>query len=147
MLNLKERQNVLVCLRCFCTVNRFPVQVDVQDWRLSPGAGSKWKELLSKAWYFLFILHTVYKVLTLVQVLLFIPGTPLYQIILHAVMAAVCAMIAFWYYILYIKHAVIFAIVMRSTLTGNITTAGKQKFYQNIKTAKGIIPRMHVRGD
>ena len=144
MLNLEERRNVLVFLQYFCTLNRIPAQVDVQGWRLSPGAGAKWKEFVSKAWYILYILHTVYQVLTLVHVLVFIPETPLYLIIFHAGAASISVMTSLWYYILYIKHAVVFAIVVRSTLTGNITTAGMQKCYQNIKTAGGIIPRMHV---
>ena len=81
---------------------------------------------MSKAWYILFILHTVYQVLTLVHVLLSIPGTPLYLIIFHAGMATISVMIAmWWYYILYIKHAVVFAIVVRLTFTGNITNAGR----------------------
>ena len=121
MLTLKERRNVLVFFGYFCTMNRFPVQVDIQHWRLRPGAASKWKEFVSKAWYVLFILHAVYKVVTLVHVLLFIPGTPLYQIILHGVVASSCVMVAMWYYVLYIKYADVFAIFVRTTLTGNIT--------------------------
>ena len=76
---------------------------------------------MSKAWYIVFILHTVYIVVTLIQEFSFMPGTPLYQIILHGVQALACTMVVLWYYVLYIKYVDVFAIFVRTTLTGDIT--------------------------
>ena len=121
MLSLKERQTVLATLRYFTMVHQFPAPVDVQGWTVRPGTGKKWKDWLSQGWFALFCLHGLYKILTLAQVFIFFVDTPLYQIILHAMLAAASMTFAFWYYIRYIEYLNDFASFVRITLTGNIT--------------------------
>ena len=120
MLSFKERQNVLAVLRYFTIVNRFPARVEVQHWTVRPGTGKRWKDWLSKGWFALFTLHALYKILTLLHVFLFVPATPLYQIIIHSLMTAGSVTFGLWYYILYIEYADEFATLIRTTLRGNI---------------------------
>ena len=62
-----------------------------------------------------------YKTLTLLQVFLFVPATPLHHVILHAVVVTASLTLALWYYIIFIEYADDFALFVSITLTGNIT--------------------------
>ena len=125
MLNLQERQSILTTLGYVTMVNRFPARVDVQGWKVRPGTGNKWKDWMSKGWFALFGLHALYKILALLQAIIFLPATPLYQIILHAMLAACSMTLGLWYYILYIEYVNDFASFVKITLTGTIAAGNK----------------------
>ena len=101
--------------------NCFPVQVDVAEWRVGPGTGKMWKDWMSQGWFAFFTLHALYKLWTLLLVLLSDHATPLYQIILHAVLVGCSMTDVFWYYLLFIKYGHDFATFVSITLAGNIT--------------------------
>lgn len=125
MLSLQERHQVLLFLRHICRAKLLPAEVNSQGWELHPrfhtAVRSAW---ISKLFYALFVAQALYKNLSLVYVLLFAPGVPLHQIIIHAVLAAACGTFAYWYYVLYIEQADMHAGLVQMTLTGNI---GKSK--------------------
>ena len=121
MLSLKERQAVLKWFRRFCTVDLFPVQVDIKGWKVQPGCSTRARSWASKASYALYLAHSLYKVLSLVYTLLFLRGVPLHQMIIHGVMASAAVNYGLWYFILYVKYVDENAAVLRMTLTGAIT--------------------------
>ena len=121
MLTVRERQGVLTWFRRFCAVDVFPVQVDIQGWKVQPGSSTKARSWASKAWYALFVAHSLFKILNLLYTLLFLRGIPLHQLIIQGVLASAAAAIVLWYYILYVKYADENAALVRMTLTGTIT--------------------------
>lgn len=122
MLNEKERHKVLTFLSYFYTVGMFPFEVDVASWELRPGVQSIWKKLASTVSFGTFLVHTLFKNLSLLYTLAFLPQTPLYQVIIHSWLALGSAMLSFWYYVLFIQYPGISATFMRMTLTA--TPAG-----------------------
>ena len=120
MLNLKEKREVFKWFRRFSTVDIFPEQVDVQAWKVWPSNSTKLRSWASKAWYSLFVVHSLFKVLGLLHALLFLRGVPLHQVIIHGVLASTAMDYVLWYYVLYIKYADENAALIRMTLTGII---------------------------
>ena len=120
MLTLDERAQVVKVLHYFCSFHLFPVRVDTERWELCPGAGALWRTLACSISYGLFVANTSYKVGSLLYVLFLTEGTPLHQIMIHGILAVGFLMIAFWYYVLFIKHADVNAQFVRTTLTCEI---------------------------
>ena len=126
MLTLKERHEVLKWYRHFSTINVFPMQVEVNGWKVWPGTTTKLRSWVSKAWYVLYVAHSLCKVLSLLCTLLFVRGIPLHQMIIHGVMAGATAVYGFWYYILYVKYPDVNAALIRMTLAGTIAGGSKR---------------------
>ena len=120
MLNQAERYRVLRFLRFFCIVGFLPVEVDLNSWEIHPCVRPWWKQLLCRISYVSYCLHGVYEVLSLLHVLMLSRGTPMYQIVIHMIIASVTAVFSFVYYLLYIKYTEVNAVVFRMTLTGSI---------------------------
>ena len=125
MLTLKERLNVLVVLRYVSLYNWFPARVDVEEWRVRAGTGKMWKNCISRCWFALAILHSLYKSLNLLQVLMLVPATQLHQIVLHTTASVGSLTIAIWYYVMYVQYADDFAKFVSITLSGNIARGTK----------------------
>ena len=120
MLNQTERQGVLRLLRTFCTVAFLPLEVDVNSWELHPYIRPLWKKLLCRVSFALYLLHILGQILSLVNALMFMRGTPLYQIIIHGILASSFAVTSFHYYFLYIKYPGVNAAVVEMSLTGSV---------------------------
>ena len=120
MLTAAERFQVLKVLRSFANWNLFPIQVDAERWELRPGAGKQWKTLDCSLSYGLFVANTSYKVGSLLYVLLVLRETPLHQVMVHTTVAVATAVMVFWYYVIFVKHADLHAKVFKATLTGRI---------------------------
>ena len=99
--------------------------MDAERWELRPGAGKPWKTLACSISYGLFDASASYKVGSLLYVLLFLRETPLHQVIVHMTVAVATAVIVFWYYVIFGKHADLHAKVFRVTLTGRIEEDAK----------------------
>ena len=121
MLTLKERTQVLRVFRYFCSVNFVPVQVDIKSLELHAATATTWKALVYLISYGLIITNTVYKAMSLLYVLFFLRGTPVHQIMVHAVVAMVSVMVTGWCYALYIKHFHVNVNFLNMTLTGNVS--------------------------
>ena len=121
MLTVRERQGVLKWFRHFCAVDLFPVQVNIQGWKVQPGSSTKTRAWASKTWYALFVAHCLYKVLNLLYTLLYFRGITLYELVIQGVLAGGGAGIVLWYYILYVRFGDENAALVRMTLTGAIT--------------------------
>lgn len=117
MLTLEERQQVLVFLRSFCILKFLPAAVDVPTWGFRLNSTSLWTSWLSIA---LFNVHVLYKNASLVYVLLYVPETPLHQLMIHTSLGTVAAGFVYCYYVLYIKNADVYARFVQMTLTGQI---------------------------
>ena len=126
MLTRADRYRILTSLRLVCNLNPFPLEVNLQSCNVISGRDRKWKVWLCKVTYALFIIHACYKVFRLAKVLLFLPTTPLHQVIIHGVLAAAGVIVGFWHYWLYYKCADVMAAYARITLSGNIA-GGKGK--------------------
>ena len=70
--------------------------------------------------YGLFVVNTGYKVGSLLYVLLSLRETPLHQIMIHGIVAVTFVVMAFWYYVIFVKHADVHSKVFGITLTGNV---------------------------
>ena len=120
MLTLKERQEILNWYRRFSTFDLFPVQVEVEGWKVRPGSSTKARSWASKSWYALFVVDSFYKILNLLYTLLFLRGIPLHQLIIQGLLAIGGAGIVLWYYILYVRFADENAVLVQMTLTGAV---------------------------
>ena len=121
MLSPQECQQVLVFLGYFCKARLLPAEVCTEHWELSQRFHTAGRSgLIPKIFYALFAVHGLYKVLSLVNVLLFATGIPLHEAMIHAVMAIDCVTFGYWYYVLYIKYAEVYAALLRMTLTRNL---------------------------
>ena len=69
----------------------------------------------------LFVVHAVYKNVSLFTAFFYPCEVPLHQIIVHGDVAGAAAMLAFWYYVSYVKHPGVNAMLWRITLAGNVT--------------------------
>ena len=56
----------------------------------------------------------------MLHVLMYLPGTPTYQLVIHMILAATYAVYSFDYYLLYVKYPEINAAMFGMTLTGSI---------------------------
>ena len=120
MLNEKERRKVLSCLSYFCYLGLLPLRVDVDSWQILPGLTSAWKKLASALYFATFVAHSGYQNLSLMYALMFRQDTPLHHMIIHMTLAVGSAMVAFWYYVIYILYPEISAALTRMTLTGRV---------------------------
>ena len=121
MLNSKEKQHVLAWFRFFSKAGVLPLQINVDGWEVHPEQKLTWKKLACQVYLYIFLAHTLYKNLTLAHVFMFGQGVPLYQMVVHMVLAAASAMLSFWYYVLYIQYPETFAAFTRTTLTATAT--------------------------
>ena len=125
MLTLQERRQSLLFLHYLCNAKLLPAEVNIQQLELHQvfhtAGRAGW---ISKVFYALFAANALYKNLSLVYLLLFTTGTPLHQIMIHAVLAVCCGIFVYWYFILYIQHPFVHARILHMTMTGNI---GKSK--------------------
>ena len=64
--------------------------------------------------------HVVVQALSLMHVVGFFPSTPLYQVVLHIILASAYAVTSFWYYLLYVRYSETNAAVVEMTLTGSV---------------------------
>ena len=121
MLTLKERHGVLKCLYYFSALSLLPIRVDLQAWKVHPGCGTKYRTWACGLSYALFGVQALYKNLSLACAFIFPCEVPLHQIMIHGDVAGASAMLAFWYYVSYIKFPGFNAMLWRLTLTGNVT--------------------------
>lgn len=120
MLSQAERYRLLRFLRFFCTVGFLPIEVDVNSWEIHPCIQPPWKRLLCRISFASYCFHGVYQILSLLYVFMFLRGTPMYQVVIHMVIAAVTTVLSFAYCLLYIKYPAVNAVVFRMTTTGSI---------------------------
>ena len=120
MLNLKERHKVLVFLRRSYRLILCPTQVDTQTWKLRPGMHSRRMAWIGYMNYGLYLAHALYKVLALVYSSLVLTGVPLYQLLIHAMLAAAGVMCAYFYQVMHLRSAHENASFVRMTLTGDL---------------------------
>ena len=94
--------------------------MDVQSWDVRPGTDTKWKAWACSGSYVLFLAHTLYKVTSLIHTLAFgRSDVPLHQLMIHSHVVSGATMVAYWYYLLYIRHAHVNAAFARITLIGD----------------------------
>ena len=120
MLEQAERHQVLKHLCYFRTVGFLPLEVDVNNWGIHPCVRSAWKRIIIRISFAIQCLHIVVQSLSLLCVVMFFRSTPLYQVILHMILASAYPVVGFWYYLLYIKYPETNAAVLRMTLTGSV---------------------------
>ena len=118
MLLLHERFWILQYLRYSCIFNLLPARVDLKTWKLSAGTDKKWKQWACNLAYALALTHTVYVILRFFHALLFVPGVPLHQLVIHGDLAGGYLMTVYWYYVLYLKSPDAYAGFLIMTLTG-----------------------------
>ena len=128
MLNIKERHHVLVFFRYFTIAGAFPLHVDVDSWEIQPGPKSSWKTLASRITFGIFLAHTLYKNWSLASALVSGRDIPLYQMVIHLILAGAAAMLSYWYYVLHIQYSGTYAAFVRTTLTATVTGS---KCYRN----------------
>ena len=121
MLNFEEREKILHFLRYCYRLNLCPTEVDTQAWKLRPGMRTRRKAFICSASYGFFLLHVLYKVLSLVHSVLILTGIPLPQILIHAMIAVVGLMAAFFHWVIHLKFAHVNTSFVRITLTGSLT--------------------------
>ena len=122
MLTAVDRYRILADFRLVCNVNWLPTDVNPESWDVRPERDQKWKLGLCKASFALFILHAMYKMFRLLNIVLFsASGIPLHQIIIHSILVADGVLFTAWHYWLHYKHADVHAAFVRITLTGRIT--------------------------
>ena len=121
MLTLQERHEAVMFIRQFCTKKLLPADVDVDGWelrqRFKTPLRTKWN---TKLFYAAFSVQGLYKIASLVLVMLSSNTTPLHQIIIHAVLAMAYGIFVYSYYVLYIQHGEVFTAFFQMTLTGKI---------------------------
>ena len=125
MLDQSERYRVLKSLRHFCTAGFLPLDVDLNSWEIQPCIQPRWKRLLCQISFAIYCSHTVCTSLRLLHVLIFLPDTPMYQIVIHMILASAYAATSFIYYLLFIKDPKINAAVFGMTLNGS--TVGRKR--------------------
>ena len=119
MLDQPERYRILKNLRHLCTVGFLPLEVDTNSWEIHPYR-SAWKRLLCYVSFIIYSLHGLCQLLSLLHVLMFSHGTPLYQIVIHMIVVSAYALSSFWYYLLYVKYPETNAGIVAMTLTGSV---------------------------
>ena len=129
MLNKRERYKVLKFFRICSNLGPFPIQVDLETWEVKPA--STVKRCVCFVSYVLFVLHGLYKSGSLVYTYLFVPDAQLHQLIIHANLVMTSTMVAFWYYILYVKSPGLLAAYVKMTLLGNIGGERIKQWVQN----------------
>ena len=118
MLNKAERFHIFKILRIYSIIALLPTQVDLVSGRLNaPSRAKKW---ISTVFYSLFGLHTLYKNGSLAYAYFFVPDVPLYQLVLHSILAMASTMTNFWYYSSYVGNPTQFFTYVNTTLHGNI---------------------------
>ena len=105
MLSFKERKRILQLLSFFTTVTPLPIEVNARAAKATPGAESKWKAWACKIAHSLFLLNSLYKNFMLIYSVFILRDVPLYQIMIHAILASACAIFSYWYYVECIEHA------------------------------------------
>lgn len=126
MLNSKERQHVLACFRYFCKIGQLPLEVNVDRWEIHAGRKSTWKQLACRVNIGIFLALTMHKNVTLAYAFLLAQDIPLYQIVIHMVLAASSGMICFWYYVIFIRYPETYAAFVRVTLTASVATGERR---------------------
>ena len=116
MLSLKERHKVLGFLRYCSICCPLPITVDLESGDVRDGSGSKWKAWVSTGSYVLFLSHVLYKVLSLLYTLLYFADTPQHQKMVHFIVVSPSVLMAYWYYLLFIKYSNVNAGFMKITL-------------------------------
>ena len=119
MLNHTERNCVLRYLRRFCTFAFLPLEINVKTWEIHAYVQAPWKRLICRFFFAIYCSHGICKVCSLLRVFMFLRDTPLYQIVIHIIIAASYTVTSFWYYLLHFKHPGINAAVVGMTLTGS----------------------------
>ena len=120
MLTCEERRRILRLWRHFSKFTMFPITVDPECWELRAGSVSRWKTWALRGSFLLFTAHALYINLSLALALLSHRPIPLHKMIMHGNMAAASATFSFWYYVLYLKHPDLNALLAGMTLTGNV---------------------------
>ena len=121
MLTEGERHRILIALRYFSSVSVLPIQVDVQGREIRSGFKSRRKAWASKLAYAIFVAHALYKSLSLIYVLQFLPATPLHQILIHGIIAAGNSIFVLWQYDLYWKERDVSMAFWNVSLNGNVS--------------------------
>ena len=120
MLSLKERHKVLGFLRYCSICCPLPITVDLESGSVRNGSGSKWKAWDSMGSYVLFLSHVLYKGLSLLYTLWYFPDTPLHQKMIHFIVVSPAVMMAYWYYLLFIKYSDVNAGFTKITLDASV---------------------------
>ena len=105
----------------FCKVGALPLQVKADSREIQPGVKSPWKKLVCGMAFVLFFGNTLYKNLSLLHTFVSRQNTPLYQMVIHLILAGTANMMAFSYYVLYIQYPRTYVVFAGITLTGNVT--------------------------
>ena len=93
-----------------------PVTVDVKRRELRRDL-PQWKLLLLKLSFWGLVFNAVYKTVGLCYIFLRAKDeTPVWEIILHIVVAEACPLVAFWYYVLFTRSPMVHAAVLKLTL-------------------------------
>ena len=120
MLNSKERYRFLELLSQLCSLRLIPLDISLESWEIRPVVSKTLTAWAGSAMYASFVAHVLYKSLTFIHVLLFYRSTtPLYEMLLHGEFAIGAAVLAFWYYVSYIKYPIENAALWRMTLTAD----------------------------
>ena len=119
MLDQPERFRILKNMRHLCIISFLPLEVDIKNWKIYP-CRSAWKKLVCHISFAVYCLHGLYQLLSLLHVLMFSRGTPLYQIVIHMIVVSAYALSSFWYYLLYVKYPETNAGIVAMTLTGSV---------------------------
>ena len=101
MLSKSERHAVLKYIYYYCKFAPLPTQINLVSW--SSGE-SKDRRFLSGVSYANFLLHTLFKLVSLFYVLSFGQDVPLYQLILHLGLTFGYALTCLSYYTAYLKN-------------------------------------------
>lgn len=102
MLNQRERRAVLQYIHYSCKFAPFPAEVNLESWSLGELAGLK--RGMSFLFYANALLHTIFKLASLVYVLGLKQDVPLYQVILHVGLVVGYTHTCFCVYTAYIKN-------------------------------------------
>ena len=117
-------------MRYFCKVGALPLQVKADSWEIQPGVKSPWKKLACGMAFVLFFGNTLYKNLSLLYGFLSTrDDIPLYQTVIHMILAGTANMMAFSSYVLYIQYPGTYATFAGMTLAGNVTGSKRTNLY------------------
>ena len=118
MLNKAERFRVLKLYRICCNIGLLPFEVDLTSWELKKT--SKIKRFICFISFSSFFLHGLYKIGSLAHSYFLNPNVQPHQLVLHALVAMVCALAIFWYNKVYITDTALYAKCFNITLRGNV---------------------------
>ena len=122
MLNQNQLHHVTIFLKYLAEWCLVPLQVNADCREIRQRGNSSWKNLACLISYGFFVLHSLYKILSLAHGFVITDQEiPLHQTILHMALAGGGAMTTFWFYLFYIEYPGAFAIYASLTLAAKET--------------------------